>query len=165
MLSEPRIENRKAQPYVAIRKTVAMMDIPKLLPPLIPQIFEWVQKQNLQQTGPVFFRYLSRDGNNVMVADVGVPVSSASEGDSNIVGDALPAGKYLVATYTGNYDVLRQAHMQMDEYAKKNGLKEAVVNNKAGERVGTRTESYVTDPAKVHDPEYWVTDLWYLVEE
>ena len=164
MLSEPKVEYRDELPYVAIRKTVAMREIAKDLPPLIPEILSWVDNKQLTQTGPVFFRYLSRDENGIMIAEVGVPVSKPAKGDEDVLSSSFPAGKYLTATHTGPYLELPKSHSSMDGFAKTNGLKEGTIKDEKGALVGTRAEFYVTHPDEIPDPREWVTDLSFLVE-
>lgn len=147
MLSEPTIEYREEQPYVAIRSTVTMQNIPKDLPPLIHEILQWVEKKNLEQEGPVFFYYLSMDRGTMQV-DVGVPVRDAVKTDDRVIAGSFPAAKYLTARHKGPYDDLRNSHMAMDRYAQTHGLKGT-----------TRAEIYITDPEEVKDQSKWETDL------
>jgi len=165
MLSDLKIEYRDELPYVAIRRTVHMQEIAKDLPPLIPEILSWVDRKKLTQTGPVFFRYLSRDENGVMEAEVGVPISRPAKGDDQVLSGTFPPGNYLAATHTGPYMELRKSHSAMDAYARNNGLKEGGAKGENGSFVGTRAEFYVTHPDEVPDPKNWVTDLSFLVEE
>lgn len=165
MISEPKLQYREELPYVAIRKTLAMEDIAKDLPPLIPKILAWVKENNVEQTGPLFFRYLSRDENNVMVADVGVPVADFVHPEGGVKGGSFPAGNYLTATHTGPYQELRASHIYMDGYARKQGLHESGGVGEKGEFEGTRAEFYITDPGEVKDESKWVTELMFLVEE
>lgn len=55
MKQEPQIETRSERPYVAISSSLRMQDIPSVLPPLIPEVVNWVQQQGLTPAGPPFF--------------------------------------------------------------------------------------------------------------
>ncbi len=44
MLAEPKVEHWQEKPYAAIRTRVAMMAVPKDLPPLIFEVLNWVKK-------------------------------------------------------------------------------------------------------------------------
>ncbi|MEZ4684320.1 MAG: hypothetical protein R2932_59920 [Caldilineaceae bacterium] len=57
MLSEPRFENRAVQPYVAIRRTVKMGGIGRVLPPLLDEVLAWLQAERIRPVGAPFFRY------------------------------------------------------------------------------------------------------------
>ena len=62
MTTQPGVINRDQQPYVAIRKQVAMQDIPTELPPLIGEVFGWLEKKGTAPAGAPFFRYFSVGG-------------------------------------------------------------------------------------------------------
>lgn len=164
MLSEPKVEFREEQPYAAIRTKVAMQAIPKELPPLIPEILQWVEKKKLQQEGPVFFRYLSME-KNIMDVEVGVPLSEKPQGDGRVIPGSFPSAKYLTARHTGPYNDLPKSHMALDSYAKKNGLEEGTVAGEKGQVWGTRAEIYITDPAEEKDQSKWETDLLLLLKD
>lgn len=59
MLSEPKTERRSERHYVAIAKTVHMHDISHILPPLIPEVRQWMMEHGIEATGPDFFLYKS----------------------------------------------------------------------------------------------------------
>lgn len=152
MNTEPRIESRAEQLYVAIRARLKMEEIPTILPPLIPELLEWVTKHGAIQTGPVFFNYLEMtDG--MMTAEVGVPVKSSQTGDDRVHAGSLPAGKYAVYTHLGNYRELPEAHMNLELWAKENGIKLS----------SPCIESYPTDPEQEPDPKKWRTDILRFV--
>jgi len=165
MLTEPTIEYRSEQPYASIRKRVAMQDIPKELPALIPEILQWVEKKHLKQEGPVFFRYLSMEKGNMMETEVGVPLSEFPQGDERVKAGSFPSGKYLTARHTGPYHELPKSHMAMDSYAKQHDLKEGRVTGEKGQVWGTRAELYITDPDEVKDSSKWETELLLLLED
>jgi effector-binding domain-containing protein len=148
MSSEPRVESRGEQPYIAIRATVTMAEIPVVLPPLIPEVYHWLQEQGVEPTGDVFFRYLSLD-NGALQVDVGVPVAAALRGDERVRPGVFPAGRYVATTYTGPYEGLRHAWQVLEAWKVQNGI----------DGTGPRAEFYVTDPAEETDPQKWVTEL------
>lgn len=165
MLLEPTVVNRREQPYASIRKRVAMQDIVKELPALIPEILQWVEKKKLKQEGPVFFRYLSMEQGNIMETEVGVPLSEFPQGDERVKPGSFPSGKYLTARHTGPYSDLPKSHTALDGYAKKHDLKEGIVTGPEGQVWGTRAEFYITSPMEEKDPSKWETDLLLLLED
>lgn len=154
MQNKPRIEERPEQPYVAISARLKMEEIPTVLPPLIPEILEWVQEHGIAETGPVFFNYLDMtDG--MMTAEVGVPIETPKTGDGRVHGGSLPAGRYAVYTHMGNYRELPNAHRNLEIWAKENDLKLS----------GPCVEFYPTDPETEPDPKKWQTDILQFVKE
>lgn len=51
---KPKIEFRKELKYAAIEGRLKREEIPEMLPPLIPEIFNWLEKENIKSAGPFF---------------------------------------------------------------------------------------------------------------
>ena len=164
MLSEPKIEARKEIHYVAIHTNVSMKEIPVVAPPLIPEVYEWLSANHFDPAGPPLFRYLTMNSAGRLDMHVGVPVSERVITSGRVLNGKFPAGKYASAIYTGDYANLNKAHMALDEWMKKSGLKSKHEVNENGEEWDFRTESYITDPEKVKDPKDWKTEIWLLTE-
>jgi effector-binding domain-containing protein len=165
MLNEPRVEVYNEKPYVAIRSKVNMYDIPAVLPPLIPEVLAWVAKNNATPNGPAFFLYRSMNKHNEIDIEVGVPVEGRLTGDGRIVEGALPAGKYATIKYIGDYQYIKEAHIALESWIAKNGLKEKQVITPDGVLWGARIESYITDPQEETNPEKWETNIVFLLED
>jgi len=60
MLTEPKLEQRDPQPYVAIAAHVPMKDWGDILPPLWGEVFGWLGTQGIAPTGAPFIRYVVR---------------------------------------------------------------------------------------------------------
>jgi len=153
MQNNPRIEERPEQPYVAISARLKMENIASVLPPLIPEILEWVQKHGIEQTGPVFFNYLEM-ADGMMTSEVGVPVKTPQISDGRVQAGIFPSGKYAVYTHMGNYRELPNAHMKLRAWAKENEVKLS----------SPCVEFYPTDPATEPDQKKWQTDILQLVK-
>jgi len=164
MLTEPKIEKRDEQPYVAIRSKVAMNEIPTLLPPHIHEVIDWVNKHHIKQAGPVFFHYRSMGSDGQLVVEVGVPVDHPVSGDDRVNAGTFVTGNYVVVTHTGPYNGLSSAHMQLEEWIKKKGLTEKAIRTNEGKLWGSRTEFYPTDPVIEPNPAKWQTEIAVLVE-
>jgi effector-binding domain-containing protein len=166
MISIPEIEQRAGQPYVAIHKNVHMNNVPSELPPLIPEVSAWVEKNKLTPAGPVFFLYRSMDKNYELVTEVGIPVKEQVPGDNRVIGGEFPAGKYAVITYTGDYNHIKDAHRALEKWITENGLKEKKPPEANGStNWGVLAEFYITDPKTEPDPEKWKTEIVFLVDE
>ncbi len=154
MLPEPKIEYRAEQPYIALSARIAMPEIPEKLPPFIPQIYQWLKGKNTEPAGPLFFRYFDLKDKLIQV-HVGVPVKKAIPVEKEFTAEILPAGRYAVQTFTGNYTGLPQAHAAFEKWAKINQL----------QLTGPRTESYVLGPETNNDPATWQTEILQLIKE
>jgi len=162
MTTEPAIQFHDEQYYVAIRTKVKMSDIPAVLPPLIPEVFQWMEKNKIMPTGPCFFRYLSYDSDDQLLVDVGVPAQAPAQGDGRIITGSFPAANYVTVRYTGDYKELSHVHMALESWMKENGIKEGA-QKIDGKEYGARTEFYITDPQEVPDPANWETDVSILL--
>jgi effector-binding domain-containing protein len=146
MTLEPKIERRDEQHYVAIQTQLKRKEIPKLLPPLIPELFKWIEENDIQSAGCPFFSY-SDTNDEYMQIDVGIPIDSGIVENERIHKGIFPEGKYAVVIYTGNYSNLYKVHENLVDWAEKNGI----------QFKGARTEFYPTDPVIEPDPKKWKT--------
>lgn len=165
MLTEPKVEHRPERPYAAIHSKVRMKDIPNILPPLIPEMFAWLAKNNITPDGPPFFEYLSLDKDDQLLVAVGLPVPKPVTGDGRVVAGKFPAGTYASLIHTGNYSHLREAHMALESWLDNNGWKDQRHSTDHGMQFGSRIEFYPSDPKVVTDPEKWETEIAFLLTE
>ncbi len=142
----PQIEYRKQQPYAAIKTQLTREQIPVKLPPLIPELFNWLEKKNLEPSGAPFFSYLKTAGEE-MTVKVGIPVDDDFSPDDRVERDVFPDGKYAVLIYTGNYRNLYKVNGEFEKWATQNNI----------EFRGPRTEFYPSDPNAEPDSEKWKT--------
>ncbi len=143
---EPKIEYRDELHCAAIGAKLKRKEIPELLPPLIPELFGWLEKEDIEPSGPPFFSYSSMKG-NVMTEKVGIPVPGDLPADNRVKKETFPAGKYALVNYKGDYKNLYEVHEAFENWAGENGLKFK----------GPRIEFYPTDPADETNPEMWIT--------
>jgi effector-binding domain-containing protein len=116
MLTEPRIVDRKAQPYLGIKASVAMQDLAAVIPKLIPEVFAWLGAHGLPPAGAPFFRYNLVDMAGQLEMEVGVPVASTVSGDSRVQAGVLPAGRYATLTHTGHPHGLMDANAALQKW-------------------------------------------------
>jgi effector-binding domain-containing protein len=105
----PKLVSRTAQPYVAIRRQVAMREIAIVIPPLLDDVFVWLKKRGIRPAGTSSRRYLIVDMKRKFEIDVAVPIAVASPSDKHIVVDFLPTGRYATLLHTGHPDGLQKA--------------------------------------------------------
>ncbi len=154
MKIEPKIEYRDRRYYAAIRKKLKWEEIPEILPPLIPELFKWLERNRIKQVGAPFFNYLKMNSDNMEV-EVGIPTASPVEGDGRINAGSFPAGKYAVASYTGPYDKLFEVNTAIEKWKDENHLK----------FISPKAEFYPTDPAAEPNPDKWVTVIINRIDE
>jgi effector-binding domain-containing protein len=159
MISEPKVEERAEQPYVAVRTRVPMPNWGHLLPGLWGEVYGWLGRQGVAPTGPPLIRYRVIDMQTELEIDVGVPVAQALTGDDRITADVLPAGRYTKLVYTGDYSGLVGATAALLDWGAAQGLVWDSRTGPRGDEFGARFESYLTDPQEEPDPAKWETAL------
>lgn len=164
MLSEPKLEQRAAQPYVAIRRQVTMQELGTVLPPLHDDVMRWLQSKDIASTDAPFFRYLVMDmDKNQFDVEVGWPIATPVTGEGDIIGGALPAGRYGVILNTGPFSDLVGAHYALLEWGKKHNI--SWQTSDQDRAWGARLEFYITDPAEEPDPQKWKTEVAFLAAD
>ena len=164
-MSVPEVNERVAQPYVAIRAQVTMQNLGAILPPLMPQVFGWLGERNIAPAGAPFWKYDVIDMARFLEVEVGVPVSAPADGDERVLAGVLPAGRYASVRYTGHPDGLVGAVASLLEWASEEGLTWDMTNTQDGERWAARLEIYETDPAVEPDMNKWTTQLAFRLAD
>jgi effector-binding domain-containing protein len=161
MLSEPKIVQREARPYVGIRETVPMNEIAGFADRGISGLFGWLNQHGLKPAGAPFFRYYAMDESQRLDMEAGVPVAAAATGDERVHAGTAPAGRYATLTHTGHYDGLRDANMTLQHWVEQQGLSLKM----DGTRWGGRFEIYQTDPSAEPDQSKWETEVAFQLAD
>ncbi len=165
MISQPRLEYRKEQYYIAIQTQVPV-PFGKYLNPLWDEVQSWMESRGIPRSGAPFIRYLTTDMTKKLDIEVGFPVAAAVAGDERITFGVLPAGKYATLTYTGPYkgNGVYKANVALLEWADENHIawKTSQIDNV--EWWGGRVEWYLTDPKEEPDTKKYQTELAFLVK-
>ena len=160
----PEIMQRTAQPYAGISAWVTMAAVGSVAD-RIPEIFGWLGGRGVAPAGPPFFRYHVIDMERQLLVEAGVPVASPVDGDGEVCGGTLPAGRFAVMTHTGAPDTLMAATSALLDWAQERGLAFDMSEAEDGEKWGCRLESYLTDPAEQPDTSAWQTELAFRLAD
>jgi effector-binding domain-containing protein len=158
MTTEPKVEERPAQPYMGVRTLATMQELSTAIPQGHSQVFAWLGQQGIAPSGPPFIRYHVIDMERQLDIELGVPVASTVDGDDHVAAGVLPAGRYAALIYTGvengiagNWELLKWGAAQglvWDQWA-----------TPQGDGWGARYESFLTDPADEPDMAKWETEV------
>jgi effector-binding domain-containing protein len=177
MLTEPKVVEFAAQPYVAIRALTTMQTMDTVLVPLHPQVFAWLAERDIRPgwlaqgdadpVGLPFWKYNVIDMARELEVEVGVPVPAGAVGDDRVLAGVLPAGRYATLRYTGHPDGLISATAFLLDWAQRQNLAfdaAPAAGDHWGSRLevyewASRLEVYETDP----DPDMnkWTTQLLF----
>ena len=157
MLTLPKIVERSAQPYVAIRQQVRM-PFGEAVDRAFPEVFGWLEANGMRPAGAPFIKY------NViqmprLELEFGVPVEAASKSDGRVLAGTLPGGRYATLTYWGAYDNLMDVNAVLIGWAKEKGIRWDAVETPNGDRFAGRLEIYETDPREEPDQSKWKTEV------
>src|SRR5690242_394821 len=101
MMTEPKVEDRPAQPYMGVRTLATMDELPTAIPQGLDTVFAWLGQQGVAPAGPPFIRYHVIDMERQLDIELGVPVAPGVDGDERVAAGVLPAGRYASLVYTG----------------------------------------------------------------
>jgi effector-binding domain-containing protein len=165
MITEPKIERRKKQQYVAIRMAVPI-PFGKYFQPAWIEVYNWTQQNGIKLSGPSIIRYLTTDMSKELDIDIGFTVNKPVKGDDRIIADTLPAGRYVTLLYTGSYrgKGIYNATVALLEWAKENKIKWDTSKKKGVEWGNGRLEYYFSDPALEKDPSKLKAELAFLIK-
>jgi effector-binding domain-containing protein len=158
MITEPRVEERSAQPYVAMRTQAPMHQLPIVIPELLGTVFAWLGAQGVAPAGPPFIRYHVIDMAALLDVSLGVPVASAVSGDERVIAGEIPAGRYATLVYTGLQGGV-EANAALLDWGAAQGLVWDQWDTAQGDGFGGRFEFYLTDPDEQPDRAKWETEV------
>jgi len=163
MNSEPRIEQRGAHPYAAIRMQVPI-PFGKYLQPAWSRVEVWLAARH-KTHGPAIIRYLTTDMSTTLDIDVGFIIRRAIPGGDGILTGTLPAGRYATLTYTGSYrgKCVYRANVALIGWAETNGVVWKTSQVDGAEWWDSRVEWYLNDPKTDPHPEKYKTELTFKV--
>lgn len=157
-ITEPKIEDRKEQPYVGIRSQVPWTEFGRVIPQSLGEVFAWLQKQGMAPDGAPFMRYYVVNMESKMDVELGVPVASALSGEDRVRPGVLPAGRYASLVYTGVGNGI-EGNKALIDWGMERGLVWDRWDVENGDAFGARVEFYLTDPANEPDQEKWETEV------
>ena len=157
-LSNPKVETRPAQPYLAIRLQAPHTQFPEVIPASIDDVFAYMQQQGIESDGPPLMRYHVIDMAGVMDVAIGWPVASAVLGAGRIIADTLPAGDYATLVYTGVENGIAGNGVLID-WAQAQGLQWDRWDDPKGDAFAGRVEFFLSGPEDDPDPANWDTEV------
>ena len=163
VIMEPQIQRRPAQPYAAIRASLAPADLASVLPPLTDEVLTWLAAHGSAPVGPEFWRYLVIDMSAQLTVEVGFPVAEPLEGDDRVVTGWLPGGAYAVTAYHGDPQGITQATSDLLQWAQETGVAWDKRPHGAGEAWASRIEWYLNSGEP--DPAAWETELAFRIAD
>ncbi|GHO54017.1 GyrI-like domain-containing protein [Ktedonobacter robiniae] len=158
MITEPKLENRNEQHYVAIRTQVTMQELDTAIQQLCREVLAWIAHQGIVPTGAPFLRNLVIDMKALLDIEVGIPTVSVESTNDRVRAGVLPAGLYASLVYTG-WDSGIEANAALLDWGAKQSLVWDAWETEQGRAFGARLMSFLTDPNEEQDQAKWETEV------
>ena len=160
----PRIVDRAAQPYAAVRAVVTMRTVDTIAH-RIPEVLGRLTALGVVPAGPPFLKYNLIDMERELEIEAGAPVAAPAPAEGDLLPGLLPAGRYATYTHVGSPAGLIGATALLLDWAAAAGLRWDMTPTEAGEAWGCRMESYGTDPRIEPDTAKWETELAFRLAD
>jgi effector-binding domain-containing protein len=142
--NSPKFEVKQIEAIkaIVIKASVPSSEIGKKMGELYGKLFGYLGQMQIQPSGAPFAVYYTFDPKGNTTFEVGVPINSEIKAEGDFIYKEFPAMKALTTLYVGSYEKLAQTYEAIDKYLKENNL----------QSTGICWEVYLTDPAKLKDP-------------
>ena len=161
-ISEPQIEEKQAQNYVAIRTQVPMEKLSEVIPQYIDETEAWLTDKGHEPVGVPIVRYHIIDMESELDIEVGWCTQEAVLGDERISSGIIPAGKYGTLTYT---DVNKgiEGNGALIQWAEANDIEWDAWDDPKGHAFRSRVEYMLDGPDDDPNPTNWRTEVAILI--
>lgn len=144
---ECKIEDRAAQPTVAIRTRTPAAKLPEVMGPAYGQIMAYLGSQGAFPAGPPYSGYYNMDMDDLDV-EIGMPVAQPLAGQGNVQASKIPAGRVASTVHTGPYDEFGNAYNALEAFMDEQGV-EGYFREQDGQGNVIAYELYLNDPGEV----------------
>jgi len=164
MLTLPKLVEREAQPYVAMRRMVKL-PFNDVVDATLPKLWRWIGDHHVEPAGPPFIKYNVIDMASKLEIEFGAPTATVLPADAEVVTGTLPAGRYATLTYHGPYNDLMEVNAVLIGWANLHQYAFDMQPTPKGDRFACRLEIYPNDPREVPDPRDWETVLAFKLRD
>jgi len=165
MLTLPRTERRKAQPYIYVPFTVTMQQMQQPARDGFPLITAHLEKHGLKPVGAAFYNYKRINMKDTLDVEAGIAVESLGPEEGRVKNGTLPAGNFIGVSWTGHPDQLITVTGMLIGWINLTQQQLDVEEKSDGDHFACRLEIYESDPAEVPDMEDWVTTLAFKLKD
>ena len=136
------MEEKAAQPTIAIRTRAAVQNLPQVLGKAYGDIMNYLMEIGVQPAGAPYVGYFNMDMQDLDL-EIGFPVKQAISSKVDIQASEIPAGKQVSCLHTGPYSKVESAYNAMMEWVPANGYT----------ATGVSYEFYLNDPEQTPESE------------
>jgi GyrI-like small molecule binding domain len=164
---EPQIQERAAQPYLAIVCEVTD-GVPAAVDPAFPELYGWLAEHDVVPAGPPFIRTLEiNPAGEPLTLEVAAPVANAAAAHDRVHSGVLPAGRYVTFEHVGPYRSetlpdLGAARTALVDWMARHGIEYSRATDR-GSALACCVEHFRVGPVEEPDFTKWETDFAYLI--
>jgi len=136
------LEEKAAQPTIAVRTRTAVQNLPQVLGKAYDDIMNYLMAIGVQPAGAPYVGYFNMDMQDLDI-EIGFPVAEVLEGKDHIQASEIPAGKQVSCLHVGPYHKVEAAYNAMMEWVTVNGYT----------ATGISYEFYLNDPENTPESE------------
>lgn len=163
MLTFPRIINRNAERYVAVRLHVTS-PFDDDIDPAFDELYAALARAGAELNGLEFIRYELIDMPRLVI-DIGMVTDASIPLGGRLVEGEMPAGRYVDFSYTGPHDNLMDVNAMLVGWAKEKGLQWDSRQTPEGEQFACRLEVLHNKPSTEPDPDKLQTTLLFKLAD
>lgn len=145
------IQQRPAQPTLAVRFTAPVQELPQHIGRAYGSVMQYLTERGEYPAGMPFALYHNMDMANLDI-EAGFPVAHALPGEGDVQPGEVPAGTYAIGHYTGSYAELGPAYDELTDWTAAQGYIPT----------GVAYEWYLNGPDEAA-PEQLKTDIMFEV--
>jgi effector-binding domain-containing protein len=165
MAITPRVVKRGVTRYAGIREQARRDKLADVVSRRLPGLFQFLQQHQIPPVGAPLIRYVVVDYNTGnLEIDIGVPVKAGTLPASDHIRAAeIPDGRFATIIHRGPYAGLVDTTAQLLDWAKREKVTWAVVEQGDLTRWQARVEHYLAGPPLEHNPAHWKTEVAILL--
>lgn len=162
MFSQVVIKHIEEQPYVAIRSSVAIGRLDKIIGTQLDEVMSWLTENGVSSVGAPLIRYhvcpAIADPQAIVEVSIGWPIRKIVNTHGSMESAALPGGNYACLTFIGVENGIA-GNEQLISWAKgHNHLFDSWFLS-SGEGFSGRVEYMLDGPEDDPDPSKWRTEV------
>ncbi len=158
IVESPKVEKKGKQFTIGVRQRIPSKTIASAIPKFLKQTEKYLAAQNIEVSGPPFFRFHSINMGTEYDLEVGYLCKSAVKADGELVSNILPAGKYATLKYAGKNRGY-QGNKALIEWARANQYEMDRWDTELGDTFACRYEVYLTDITSEPDHKKWIKEV------
>lgn len=158
VIEQPKVERKRRQFTIGIRKRIPSKTIASAIPKFLKQTKNYLSSKGISISGAPFFRFHSINMGVEYDLEVGFLCVAQLQAEGEFVANTFPDGNYASLTYAGKNRGY-QGNKALIEWARSNGHELDRWDTDLGDTFACRYELYLSDIEAEPDHTKWVKEV------